>query len=394
MIKTVLDIWNWYIKGVIFGEEEGKQIVLAKNMIRTKWMRKGKILDSEQFALSVNEVLESLSKKIGGDFIEDVVVSISHPNTMMRRTLESKRLMSQKVSRDDVNQLSKSMMDESAEPNMEVIKIIPVQWIVDETMKVKDPLGMSAKKIELIADVFMIPKNFATNLHEALDRLDVHLLDLVPNILWSSEVCLDFDSKDLWVLLIDIWANQTSYVVYEEWYPVIYWVIPLWGEDVTKDISIGLQVDIHDAERIKREKWQIVLEKTTMEDDSIDLNFLSDIMLARYEELFEWINRDLISLQKDGRLSWWVLLLWWGSKTKWLTALAKDIFKLATFQAKDKMMKLWELSHNPMFINVIGAHVWSQKYQQRRSWFGFSFSWFSLNMWFLKSILEFLKKMF
>lgn len=63
-----------------------------------------------------------------------------------------------------------------------------------------------------------------------------------------------------------------------------------------------MQVDIRDAERIKREKGQIILEKMTLEDDTIDLNFLSDIMLARYEELFEWINRDLISLQKDGRL--------------------------------------------------------------------------------------------
>lgn len=392
MLKTVLDIWNGYIKWVIFGEEDGKTIVLAKELLKTKGMRKWKILDAEQFAHSINEVIESLSKKIGGDFIEDIVVSVSHPHTIMRRTLESKRLMNTQVSRDDVNQLSQAMMDETAEPNMEVIKIIPVQWIVDESMKVKDPLGMSAKKVELIADVFMIPKNFSTNLHEALDRLDIHLLDLVPNILWASEVCLDFDAKDLWVLLIDIWANQTSYVVYEEWYPLLYGVIPMWGEDVTKDISIWLQVDIRDAERIKREKGQIILEKMTLEDDTIDLNFLSDIMLARYEELFEWIGRDLVSLQKDGRLPWWVLLMWWASKTKWLDMLAKDVFKLASFAAEDKMMRLWDLSKNPIFINVIGANVWSQKYQQRRWWF--SLSSFSLNMSIFNKIREFLKKMF
>jgi len=50
-------------------------------------------------------------------------------------------------------------------------------------MRVKDPLGMEAKKVELIADVFMVPKTFLTNLYETFDMLDVHVVDVIPNML-------------------------------------------------------------------------------------------------------------------------------------------------------------------------------------------------------------------
>jgi len=100
--------------------------------------------------------------------------------------------------------LSDVVAETTVKPNYEVVKIIPVQWIIDEQTKTKDPLGMEARKLELIADVFMIPKNFYTNLLDALERLDLHVADMIPNILGSTEVCMDFDLKDLGALLIDI----------------------------------------------------------------------------------------------------------------------------------------------------------------------------------------------
>jgi len=38
--------------------------VLAKEMIKTRGMRKGKILDVEDFAVCINEIVESFSKKL------------------------------------------------------------------------------------------------------------------------------------------------------------------------------------------------------------------------------------------------------------------------------------------------------------------------------------------
>ena len=133
-----------------------------------------------------------------------------------------------------------------------------------------------------------------------------------------------------------------------------------------------------------------MLEKVKDDSETIDMWFLSDILLARYEEIFEMINEHLIAANKDGRLPWWVILSGGASKVQNIDHLAKDVFKLAVFKWVDKVMQLGDLSHNPQFINVIWDFVWANKYQNtKRKWFNFKLD-FSFVRWFW----EFLKKMF
>lgn len=101
-MKVVLDFGNGYIKGIIFGKEEEKTVILAKEMIKTKGMRKGKILDVEDFAVCINQILESFAKKIGEDIVDRVVIGISHPQCAIRRISEQKRILTREVSYDDV----------------------------------------------------------------------------------------------------------------------------------------------------------------------------------------------------------------------------------------------------------------------------------------------------
>jgi cell division ATPase FtsA len=63
-VKAVFDIGNDTIKAIIIGNDEGKEIILAKQIEPTQGMRKGKILDSEAFANSLNKILEGFVKKL------------------------------------------------------------------------------------------------------------------------------------------------------------------------------------------------------------------------------------------------------------------------------------------------------------------------------------------
>jgi cell division ATPase FtsA len=66
-------------------------------------------------------------------------------------------------------------MDSAIKTNYEILKIVPVQWIIDEELKVKDPLGMEARKLELTADIFQIPRTYYQQLVDAFVRLDIHV---------------------------------------------------------------------------------------------------------------------------------------------------------------------------------------------------------------------------
>jgi len=256
-------------------------------------------LDAERFTTTINKIVENFSKKLGGDFIENVVISLSHPEMIISRIYESKRILQEEVTEDDADHLSRIIDDISGKDNYETLKILPVCRIIDEEKREKDPVGLKCKKLELVADVFMIPKNFHTGLTDAFDKVGLSISDIIPNIIAATEVAIDYDHKDLGTVLVDIGKNQTSYVIYEDGYPLGYGTIPMGGEDVTKDISIGRQVDSKEAEEIKKTHGMAVLSEGIKSDSQLDLVFLSDIINARYEEIFLKVNQHLERIEKD-----------------------------------------------------------------------------------------------
>lgn len=363
-LKAIFDIGNGYIKAALFGKDDGKQLILAKEIVKTKGLRKGKVLDMDDLTLSMSNIIDGFHKKLGGDFLEQVFVGVSHPEMLVTRIQEQKRIMSDKITNDDIQHLSRIVSEISGHANYETLKIMPVYRLIDDLKREKDPLGLQAKKLELVADVFMIPRNFYNNLIDIFDKLNLNVVDIVPNILGASEVVLDFDMKDLGVALVDIGANHTSFVVYEEGNPLAYGTLPVGGEDVTRDISLGMQVDIKEAEEMKKSNGILLADKQQVGDTAIDVGFLSEIIGARYEQIFELINEKFAEIEREGRLPGGIILIGGGAKMKNLDIFAKSIFKLVTHYGKDRVMNLGELSLNPQFVNLIGVYTRSEKYYE------------------------------
>lgn len=361
-IKAVFDIGNDTIKAVVFGKDNDKDIILAKQMEPALGLKKWKILDAEAFTTTINKIIENFIKKLGGDFIEEVVVGVSHPEMLTHRIIEGKRIMQDEVGSDDIDHLSRIVAEISTKNNYETIKIVPVCWIIDEDKREKDPIGLKCKKLELMADVFMLPKNFYTGLIDAFDKVGLSISDMIPNVIAATEIAIDYDHKDLGTVLVDIGKNQTSYVIYEDGYPLGYGTIPMGGEDVTKDISIGMQVDIKEAEEIKKTHGMAMLAEGIKSDSQLDLAFLTEIINARYEEIFLKVNQHLERIEKDWRLPGGILLIGGGSKIQNVDYLAKNVFKLATFYGKDSMVNVGDLSQNIQFINLLGIYYRSNKY--------------------------------
>ena len=389
-IRAIFDIGNDTIKAVVFGKDNEKDVILAKQIEPVMWMRKWKILQAEDFTNVLNKIVEYFIKKLGGDFIDKVYVGISHPEMITQRIIEWKRIMNEAVEMEDLNHLSRIVGEIANVNNYETIKIVPVSRILDETKREKDPIWLKCKKLDLMADVFMIPKNFYNGLIDAFDKIGLVVADIIPNILAASEVAVDYDHKDLGTVLVDIGKNQTSYVIYEDWYPLGYGTLPIGWEEVTKDISIWMQVDIKEAEDIKKSNWSCIIDSETPQDLPLDTHFLTEIISARYEQIFGKINDHLFKLEKDWRLPWGILLLWWGAKTKYIDILSKEVFKLATFYAKDQVINIGDLSNNIQFLNIIGCYYWSLKYVEegRHGWWGINF-W--KTMW---KIWKFFKDLF
>ncbi|HMY80434.1 MAG TPA: cell division protein FtsA [Candidatus Absconditabacterales bacterium] len=388
-IKTVFDLGNGYIKGVVFGLEETKTTILVKDLVKTKGVRKGKVLDPTALTESMAEVIKNFNNKLGGDFIDDIYLGISHPEMVVTRFSENMRVMGEKVTHDDVNHLMKVVAEIADKPNYETLKINPVVWIIDDEIKTNDPLGMVGRKIELVVDVLYIPKYFYQSIIELANSLQLNIVDIIPNMLGASELVLDYDSRDLGTLLVDIGSNQTSYVVYENGAPLIYGVLPIGGEDVTKDISIGMQIDMKEAEHLKVDFTMSNVGQEAQSNDQLDTKFLEEIISARYLELFEKINDTLTQYNIDGRLPGGVMLMGGGARMKGVDLLAKETFKLATHFAKNNQLHVGELGNHLQFLNTMGLYLYSEKYSDHANKFKLTigFGW-------VKDLWKFFKEVF
>lgn len=387
-----IDIWNGYIKWNLFLEDhEEKKSIVAKDMIKSQWIKKWKILDSNNLIKSISKVIDNLSKKVD-TVIDQVIVWISHPNMKIQKLSSQKRLVNIEITEKDISGLLENVSENIDELNYETLKIIPIKWVIDDEHNTKNPVWMQWRKLELFANVFMIPANTYKDLDKIFEELELDVIDFIPNLLWAEELCLSAETKDLGCVLIDVWANQTSFVIYEEGINLWYGVIPVWWEEITKDISIWLKIDYIQAEQIKKEQWEIVItrEEQKTEDWEIDKMFLSEIIEARLsEDIYKPIVEKMEELWVFGKLPWWIILTWWTAKINNIEEFTRKYFELACKVWKANEGKFKELWENPLFISSIWNYLWEEKFWEESWWFNFTF-----NMWILKSIKDFFKKIF
>lgn len=142
----------------------------------------------------------------------------------------------------------------------------------------------------------------------------MEILDIFPNVLGTGEATLSRRQKELGVVCLDIGASVTNVSVYEEGALIYAGIIPIGGEHVTSDLALGLRISIDTAEKLKLEYGDIGFAKSD-EDEEIDLSkfsnidtinvsrkFMAEIIKARYQEIFHYVNLELKKVGRDGML--------------------------------------------------------------------------------------------
>lgn len=170
------------------------------------------------------------------------------------------------------------------------------EWVIN-------PVDMSAQSMTGHYQLMMLPINTMQNLDRAMKGASIGVERMVVSCLATAEASLLQDEKDYGVCLIDIGASTTNVAAYIEGRLAFAKTYTLGGENVTRDIAAVLQTTTEEAERIKVLHGGIDL--TTIKPDhmiqvqgiegpqTISRIELSEIIIARYEEILSNIRYDL-----------------------------------------------------------------------------------------------------
>jgi cell division protein FtsA len=220
--------------------------------------------------------------------------------------------------------------------------VIPKNFLIDGQEEIRDPLGMSGIRLEVNTHIISTSTNAIKSLTKAMEQAGVKINDIVFSPIATSKVLLSRRQMDIGVILIDIGAGTTSYVVYEEGDLVSCGVVPIGSTHITNDIAIGLRTNIEIAEIIKikfgyalpdkvSEKEEIDLTKLDKnEQGMISIKYVAEIIEARLNEIFLMIKQELRKIGRDGTLPAGVILTGGGANIDGIVELTKATMCLPT----------------------------------------------------------------
>lgn len=248
-----LDIGTTKICTVI-GEvaADGILDIIGEGTVPSDGLRKGTVVNLERTIQSVRESVEA-AERVAGVKVESAILGVagthlkattSHGIAAIRRGLE--------ITDVDVARTIENARAIPLEANMDVLHVIPQEFVIDGQDGIKDPVGMSGVRLEVDVHIVAGAQGPLQNLSRCSRDSGVEVDDMVVQSLASGLAVLDESENELTTVLIDIGGGTTDVGVFRRGNLADSSVIPLGGDHITQDISQILRISPEEAERVKK----------------------------------------------------------------------------------------------------------------------------------------------
>ena len=325
-IATGIDIGTHHTKVVVVEEVRGEDgpvlRIIGTGLSETRGLRHGYVVDPEDAAESVRaartqaEHTAGVSIKkaflaIGGISLDEVR---SAGETVISRA-------DQEITDLDLEK-TRETAREAARPNFlnrTVLHEIPLEYRVDGTKTMGEPLGLKGTRLEAEYLFITCLTQHANSLEAVCEAADIEAIDRMASPLAGSYVTLTKDQKMKGCLLANIGAETVSIVVYDEGLPISVKVFPIGSTHITDDLALGFKVSLEDAERLKLGR---------LSGHMYPRRKVEEIITARFRMMFDLIDKHLKQLGRARTLPAGIIISGGGAGQGLITDIAKGTLSL------------------------------------------------------------------
>jgi cell division protein FtsA len=317
--------------------DAGSLSIVGMATRRNEGMRKGEIVDFRKAASAVHAALEE-AEKMSGTTVDSVYLAQtgSHLRGHMLRGSASVSSSDNRVSPHDVQRAAIEAKRRQPDEGRSYVHHVRTPIILDDKM-IDDPVGMMGKKIDLgYWSIDGDDQAIQSGLN-VISNYSLEVNDLILSSIASATMVAGPDLRRAGTLVIDMGAGVTDFVLYRQGYVAFTGVIPVGGDHVTGDISMGLRVLEPYAEKLKLEYGQAtpladeqaedvwIIGNKTIGDRAVPRKAIADVVHVRIAELFEIICKELGPLLKPENLQGGILLTGGGSQLKGVEEVASKV---------------------------------------------------------------------
>jgi cell division protein FtsA len=375
-VLVALDVGTSKVVALI-GEvtRENGVTVIGKGSVGSSGLKKGVVINIDQTVGSIRSAREA-AERVSGYRIESAIVAVggNHVDSQNSRGAVAVSGARREVSREDIERATEVARAVSIPSNREVLHVLPRGFVVDGQEGVKDPLGMSAIRLEVETHIVHASATAVQNLTKCVQRAEITIDELVCSSLASGDAVLTQTERELGVAVADFGAGTIDLALYMDGEPFHTAVLPLGGNNVTNDIAIGLKTSLTAAEELKIQHG--TADPTGIEEDeevevagigegdatTASRLELASIIEARMREVFEKIGDEIERAGFAGMLPAGVVLTGGAAQLAGTARLGREVLSAPVRVAGPSgVAGLTDHLLTPAFSTSLGLLTWGAR---------------------------------
>lgn len=276
-------------------------------------LNKGVVSEINSTVTSIKRAKDKAAN-MSGNKIESVITGIAGDHIKSYNGNAEVNILNDEVTIDDKEKVIDMAADMDIPPDQEILHIIPQYFSIDGQMGIREPVGMAGKRLAVNIHLITCSSTAKKNLNKCIENSLIDADEYVLQPVASSYSVLTEEERTLGVCLVDIGGGTTDIAIFTDGNIKHTAVVPIAGQNITKDIGIGLRTSLAAAESIKIEHATLVNTNENFEldkmirvpsisdkpDTEVGHSVLIHIVSARVDEILNEISKQI---QASGYLS-------------------------------------------------------------------------------------------
>lgn len=284
----VLDIGSSKIAAAVAQFKKKRLVNIYFECMPVKGVREGVIVDSIGLISSLTKVMKNLKAKSGIN-IEFVSVNISGQDIVTKRShaiIPLAERGNKVITVSDMQRAIEQARVLGSSLEEEIIHIIPFSYAIDSKNNILNPLGLYSHRLEV--ELFLVCAKLSSvqSLARVISQSGYEIKDLFFSGLATSKAAFSRGMKDGLNLFCDIGSDTTEILTFKDGLLKDIQVLPFGGDDLTKELSRALKINLDLAEDIKRSYGIIASSNEIGEDKEI---------LVKKSEFYKPIKQKLVA---------------------------------------------------------------------------------------------------
>ena len=353
---------------IIVGTHKGRQLsILSHAECPSRGVSKGTVIDFAAASECTHQALQAAEHRAGVS-VDYVFLAQTgdHLAGCLNEATVNVQAGSQRVAKSDIAAVCALATAKELPPDRMVLHHLRGPFRVDGRVVPGNPVRHVGRRLEVGCWIMHGQQcKLAESIH-LLRGSGCAVRELVFAGLASGEVVTTTPERQRGILVLDLGAGTTDYVLYREGRPCITGVLPVGGVHLTYDLALGLRLTEAQAEKLKlrhgralvstrhRDKKVWLAGNYTIGDRQVSRQAIEQITSARTREIFEVVKMKLGPDFRPETCAAGVILTGGMSRLRGIVTCATGVFGVPARRGKPPRSVQGGKLRGPGYSTVLG----------------------------------------